>query len=75
MKYTQVTTWFEITTGKFKGWVVQPFNAETEEVVKPSGRTNDVSHSHGITHCKTSDGMFAFHCGTSVFERIAKEIP
>mgnify|MGYP007125369150 CR=1 FL=1 len=47
------------------------FNGEVEEFVCKGRTTTDVSWSHGITHLKTTDGMYVGWAGIDKFEKDA----
>jgi hypothetical protein len=73
MKYDTPNQWYLLNSGKFEGWVVRPFNAEIEKFNLKGKDVNDVSWSHGFTHCKDLNGDYVMFCGVNRFEELATE--
>jgi hypothetical protein len=73
MKYDTPNQWYLLKSGKFKGRVVRPFNAEVETFKPKNMDVNDVSWSHGFTHCKDVNGDYVMFCGVNRFEELATE--
>ena len=73
MKYDTPNQWYLIKSGKFEGRVVRPFNAEIETFNLKGKDVNDVSWSHGFTHCKDPNGDYVMFCGVNRFEELATE--
>lgn len=70
MKYEETRSIFRFTIRNVE-FEVMPFNGEVEEFVCKGRTTTDVSWSHGITHLKTTDGMYVGWAGIDKFEKDA----
>lgn len=72
MKYEDTNIKYEITAGKFKGRIVQSYNAEEF----PYGhKYRDLGWSQGFTHFKDAQTNEPIgHCGVQWFEENTEEV-